>query len=66
MPCARLAPLLYTLEFHIQFLHFALMLHLLRVQLLADLCFQTLNPGNIDESHDQHDHAEHTQRNEQW
>jgi len=62
VPRARLAPLLYTLEFQIEFLHFALVLHLPRVQPLVDLCFQTLNFGDIDEGHNQHDHTERTQR----
>jgi len=35
-----LRPLLYTLEFQIQFLHLALVLHLLHVQLLVNFQFR--------------------------
>ena len=63
MPRARLAPLLYTLEFQIKFLHFALVLHLLRVQLLVNLYLQTTNAGEMGEGHNQHNDGEHGQRN---
>ena len=64
MPPATLAPLLYTLEFQIKFLHFALVLHPLHMQPLVDLRFQALNFGDVDEGHKQDNHSEHAQRSE--
>ena len=55
----HLAPLLYTLEFQLQFLHFALVLHLLCVQPLVDFHFQRANLIDTRNGHNQHNHDEH-------
>ena len=54
-----LGSLLYTLEFQIQFLHFALVLHLLHVQPLVNFHFQRANLIDTGDGHNQHDHDEH-------
>lgn len=62
VPQAKLAPLLYTLEFQIKFLHSALVFHFPRVQLVLDVYFQTANLGKMIQGHDQHDHGKHCKR----
>ena len=58
-----LGPLFYTLELQIQFLHFALVLHLLQVYLLVNFHFLRANLIDVGDDHNQHDHDEHQQRN---
>jgi hypothetical protein len=65
-PQGALGPLLYTLEFQLQFPHFAQVLHFLKVELLVDLHFLAAKVGDLGDGHDQYDHGEHRKRNEKW